>query len=66
MRKLSVKFHRVLASGRDSDADTESPWLIVVQMYTLHGHCDVTFEKKKNMFPLLFLTHPLPCVGSVY
>lgn len=49
---------------RGSDAGTECPWLIVVQMNNLNGHCDAAFEKKKNMFLLLLLTCPLPCVGS--
>lgn len=62
MRKLSVKFQCILASGRESDARKKSLWLIVVQMNTLYGHCDAAFEK--SIFPLLFLTHPLPCVGS--
>lgn len=45
MRKLSVKFQHVLASDRESDGGTESSWLIVVQMKTLHGHCDAAFKK---------------------
>lgn len=46
MRKLSVKFQCILASGRESDARKKSPWLIVVQMNTLYGHCDAASEKK--------------------
>lgn len=63
MRKLSVKFQHVLASDRESDAGTGSSWLIVVQMKALYCRCYAAF-KKTNVFPVLFLTDPLPCVGS--
>lgn len=47
----------------ESNIVTESPQLIMVQMSTLHGH-KVILLLKKNMFPLLFPAHPLPCAGS--
>ena len=63
MRQLFLKLQCVLASGMESNVVTESPWLIMVQMNTLHGH-KVILLLKKIMFPLLFPAHPLPRVGS--